>query len=533
MDEFWINRINLLQTKLEDEDIGYLYEVGVRDLALFYRTYFDDEVFKNILENILNLLFQTQNSLIHLAIIHLLSELAFIQITEFEEYYKEKAKSMITEITSKISKVKTSIEKEYPQEYFLYSSIYSAIASFLGGNTKAMENTLLKAQKSYPDNPKVNLLLALAKTKTSSTIYKVSLIEVIKTSPNNLEKAIAQELVGDISELLQSISWYEDCENIYTELGLYRDLLRLYYKKIEKLKTDQTKKIQLAQDYVKISNILLKLGEKQQAKKYLLESFNILLQLNSYIEIIEIIKKNNILEAFPDSINEFEDIIIKTFEKRISIDPYNVNLYLEFANWLGTLSLTSKQETTLVTAYQICIEKRLNDKMIIVAKNLLSINPNNPEYISMYVESLIANQVSEQEIAEYITQKMQELKDQGKQQEYTFLIEKFQTLIPLQKIQTIEKEQLIEKINTITNPNQKINLIREYISKYPDDHEISHKYIITLYTSNQNKAETYKLLLQSLEWYKDNIHKLDPNEIEIIYNILLENQDFENLRRII
>ncbi|MCS7243340.1 MAG: hypothetical protein RMJ36_01205 [Candidatus Calescibacterium sp.] len=92
MDEFWKNKLDILKTKIEDKDIGYIYEQGVKDLAFYYRTYFDDNLVKNIVDDIINLLANTNNSLLQLSLIYLISEINFIQITEYEEYYKEKIK---------------------------------------------------------------------------------------------------------------------------------------------------------------------------------------------------------------------------------------------------------------------------------------------------------------------------------------------------------------------------------------------------------------------------------------------------------
>lgn len=533
MDEFWKTKIDLLKTKIEDKDISYIFDIGIRDLAFFYRTYFDDNVLKNIVDNMITLLIQTNNSLLQLALIYLASEINFIQITETEEFYKEKIRIILTELISKINKVKTNVDKDYPQEYRLFSSIPKAVSLYIAGNYKTMEATLLELQKSFSDNPRINLLLALSKIKTSSTIYRVNLIEVIKISTNNIEKAIAQELVGDISELLQSISWYEDSENIYLEFGLYRDLLRLYSKKIEKLKTDPTKKNQIAQEYLKLSNILLKLNDKNQAKKYLFEGFNILLQLNSFIEIIETIKKNNLIEVFPENKQEILDIIIKTFEKRINIDPYNINLYLEYAKWLSTFKETEKQLTILKTAYKISTERRLNDKLLLISQNLIQIDPINIENISIYIESMIINKVNEQEISDFLLQKLQELQKNGKINDYNYLIQKFSNILPLDSIKNMEKQKIMELINKTTNIQEKIKIIQDYLSKYPDDYEINHLYIILKSSININDEELYSLILKSIDWYKSNIKNLKPNEIEIIYNILIEKRDFDNLQKII
>ncbi len=533
MDEFWKEKIDTLKTKIEDKDIGYIYEIGVRDLAYFYRTYFDDNIFKNIVEDLVNLLIQTNSSLLQLALVYLISEINFIQITEYEEYYKSKINTIISEIISKINKIKTTLDKDYPQEYRLYSTITRSVSLYIAGNMKTMESTLIELQKSFPDNPKINLLLALSKTKTSSTIYKVNLIEVIKTSVNTLEKAIAQELVGDISELLQSISWYDDSENIYSELGLYRDLLRLYYKKTEKLKSDQTKKLQLAQEYIKLSNILLKLGDKEGAKKYLFEAFNILLQLNSFIEIIDIINKSDPLNTFPENKDDFLDIIIKTFQKRITIDPFNINLYLEYSNWLEKFNQKSKQEIVLKDAYRIAIEKRLTEKLLIISQNLLNIDPYNIEYISNYIEACSISNKSKEYIENFLLEKVKELQKEGKTEEYNILIQKFSSFISTEKIKNMEKQKLIEKINNTSNINQKLEIIKEYLTKYPDDHEIAHIYIINKAQNNGNDQESYKLIKSAIEWYRNNLSNIPSNELEAIFNILLENQDYETLQQLL
>ncbi|MCS6956069.1 MAG: hypothetical protein NZM44_06930 [Candidatus Calescibacterium sp.] len=533
MDEFWKNKLDILKTKIEDKDVGYIYEQGIKDLAFYYRTYFDDNLLKNIVDDIINLLANTNNSLLQLSLIYLISEINFIQITENEEYYKEKIRLILTELISKINKIKTNVDKDYPQEYRLYSTIPRAVSLYVAGNIKTMESTLIELQKSFPDNPKINLLLALSKMKTSSTIYKVNLIEVIKTSTNTIEKAISQELVGDISELLQSISWYDDSENIYLEAGLYRDLLRLYYKKVEKLKSDPTKKIQLSTEYIKLTNTLLKLGEKEIAKKYLFEAFNILLQLNSYIEILDIINKNNFIEIFPENINDFQEIITKTFEKRITIDPYNINLYIEYSNWLGRFNQKEKQQTILKNAYKICTEKKLNDKMLTIANTLLSLEPYNIEYTSMYIESMLNNNQSNEKIEEILFQKLEEFQKLSKNNEYNFIIQKFSHLIPWEKIKNMEKQKIIEEINNKTNLEEKLTTIKEYLSKYPDDHEITHVYIINKSKTKHEIKELHELILKSIDWYKNNLKHLNPSEIETIYNILLENQDFESVKRLL
>ncbi|MFN3996057.1 MAG: tetratricopeptide repeat protein, partial [bacterium] len=467
---------------IEDKNIEYIFNPGVYDLALFYRTYYNDEVLKTVITNLVDLLEKTNESLLHLSLINLATEIIFIQLTENEEYYKEKLKIVIVELISKISKIKSNVNKDYPQEIKLATAINTSLNFYLAGNFKNMEAVLLETQKNFPENPRVNMLLALSKTKTSSTVYKMSLIEVIKTSGNNLEKAIAQEMVGDISEVLQSISWYEDSENIYLSLGLYRDLVRLYQKKIQKLKTDNTKKLQLAQEYIKLATTLLKLKEKDSAKKYFFEAFNILLQLNSFIEIIEIIEKNNLIELFPESKNELQEIIINTFEKRKSIDPYNINLYLEYANWLKILNLKEKQETKLREAYQIAIEKRLNDKLINIAQNILNIDEQNINYICFYVDTLIYINKNE-EAVEFLSQKLDELQRTDQIQEYQTLIQKYSNIIPMDKIKNIEREKLISKINNIKDIKEKLSYLKEYTSKYPDDYDIVHQYIIFSYNS--------------------------------------------------
>lgn len=533
MDEFWKNKIDTLKTRIEDKDIGYIYEVGVKDLAFYYRTYFDDNIVKNIVDEIINLLSLTNNSLLQLSLIYLVSEITFIQITETEEYYKEKIRLILTDLISKINKIKTSVDKDYPLEYRLYSTIPRAVSLYLSGNLKTMESTLTELQKSFPENPRVNLLLGLSKSKTSSTIYKVNLIEVIKTSGNTLEKAIAQEFVGDISELLQSISWYEDSENIYSEYGLYRDLIRLYTKKIEKLKADQTKKMQLAIEYIKISNTLLKLNQKETAKKYLFEAFNILLQLNSYIEILDTISKNNLLETFSENMNDFYEIITKTFEKRISIDPYNINIYIEYANWVGKFNKKEKQEIILKNAYQISLEKRLNDKMLVISNLLLGIEPDNTEYISMHIESLIQNNHPKQKIEEFLIEKLTKLQQANKNQEYNLLVQKFSDIIPWDKIKNIQKQKILEQLDRAQTKEEKISILKDCISKYPDDHEIVHLYIINSPKTKTNLIELHKLILNSIDWYRKNLKYLSPQEIETIYNILLENQDFESIKKLL
>ena len=533
-EEFWKSKINTLKEAIEDKNIEYIYTTGIRDLALFYRTYFDDNILKNIVENLLALLEQTNNSLIHLSLIYLVSEMVFIEITEIEEFYKEKIKKLLAELTIKINKVKTTINKDYPEESKLYTSIIQSINMYFSGNLKTMESLLSQVQRSFPDNPKINLLLALCKTKNSSTIYKLNLIEVIKMSGNTLEKAIAQEMVGDISELLQSISWYDDSENIYSNLGLYRDLTRLYQKKIEKLKTDHTKKNQLAQEYIKLATTLLKLEEKEFSKKYFTEAFNILLQINSFIEILEIIEKNNLLELFPENKQELQEIIIKTFEKRITIDPYNINLYLEYSNWLTKLQLTEKQEIILKNAYKIAIEKRIYDKLILIAEKIMQIEPSNIEYISLYIESLTYNKQLSEEIYNFISKKLEELQKLGKINEFNILLQKYSKFIPEEKIKNMEREKLMSKLNQSITLEEKLQYLKEYINKYPNEYEIAHLYIVNkINQSKTNLSELYDLVINNIQWYKENLKNLKTNEMEIIFNILLENQDFENFKELI
>jgi len=538
MDKFWEEKINAIKKAIENKNLSFIYNEGIRDLAFYYRTYYDNDIVKDIIDNLFTLLVETNNSLLQLSLIYLVSEISFIQILEYEEYYKSKIPLIISEIISKANKVKTTIDKDYPNEYKLYSVLPKAISLYLAGNVKTMESTLTELQKTFPDNTRLNILLALAKTKTSTTIYKVNLIEVIKIAPNNIDKAIAQELVGDISDPLQSISWYEDSENIYSQFGLYRDLVRTYFKKIEKLKNDPSKKLNLAQESIKLSLTLLKLNEKEMAKKYLLEGFNILLQMSSYIEILEIIKNNNLLESFPESKEDFQNIVVKTFEKRIDLDPYNINIYLEYVDWLDKFNLKSQKESILKTAYKISIERRLKDKLMLISKIILEENPDNIENIIIYTDSLIMLDTPKEEITQFLINNIIKLQEKSKTEEYNILLKKFSSFIPSDTLKSIEKEKLLKKINSTNKKTEKINILREYINNYPEDFQIKHLYIVHMFNDNKGNLkeiakDLYNFIYESKEWYKENINSLPESELELVVDILLENQDFKTLEEIL
>jgi len=533
MDSFWKEKIDKLNTAIENNDYDYLVSNFVLDLAYYFRTFYDEQVFYNILEKF-NLLAKNNISL-QLLILELAIEVNFTILSEDEEYYRK----LIIDTTKKVITLSgpysTNLKKDFQQKFNLLGGIYKVIdivskinKENLGEKDyKQLEQSIANLYKIDPDNYKIGFLDALSRLRSSKTIFRKSLIDnVIKIiSGNVLEKALAQELIGDISDPLQSLSWYDDAENIYKSLGLYRDLVRLSLKKMEKYKNDPSSKVFSAQTGIRASNYLLLLDQKEKSKNLLFDSLNLFLQAQAYIELLEALNSYNIIENYPEDKEKLLKIIIETFEKRLQIDPYNINLYIECANWLEKFEVKDKKIEYLYKAYEIAKSKNIHNKLLDISNILLKMDPLNGDYIIKYIETLKLNGIDP---SNFLIEKLNELQQYNKTDLIQYLFKTYPELIPPDKIQQIEKENLLNSLQQL-NLADKIKLLKDYILKYPKDEEVKILYLSNIIDLPSYYEEAYNILNENFDIFISNKDKIDKNLKYKIYKLFLIKEDFEKI----
>ncbi|MCX7870309.1 MAG: hypothetical protein N2485_01870 [bacterium] len=536
MDSFWKEKIDNLNTAIENNDVDYLLANFVLDLAYYFRTFYDEKILHNVLEKF-NLIAKNNVNL-QLLILELAIEVGFCILSEEEEYYREVIRDNVRKIINVSAPYSSNFRKDFANKYNLLGGIYKTIEvidkinreGFSEKEYKQIESNISNLYKFDPDNYKVGFLDALSKLNSSKTIFRKSLIDnVIKIiSGNVLEKALAQEMIGDISEPLQSISWYDDAENIYKSLGLYRDLVRLSLKKIEKYKNDPSSKIFSAQTGIRASNWLLILDQKEKAKKLLFDSLNKFLQAQAYIELLETFNSFNIIENFPEEKSKLLEIILETFEKRLQIDPYNINLYIECSNWLEKFNVKDKKIEYLHRAYEMAKSKGIYNKLLDIANMLIDMGPLEGDYILKYVEALKLNGIDP---SNFLIEKINELQKYGKNDLIQYLFKTYSNLIPPDKIQQIEKENLLSSIKNLSLKD-KIKLLKDYIIKYPHDDEVKIIYLNNIIDLQGYYDEAYNILNENFENIIENKNKIDSNLKYKIYKLLLIKEDFDKILQI-
>ncbi len=536
MDVFWKEKIDNLNTAIENNNIDYLLSNFVLDLAYYFRTFYDEKVLNSIVEKF-NLIAKNNVNL-QLLILELAVEIFFSILSEEEEYYRNILFDISKKMVALCSPYTSNLRKDFANKFSLLGGIYKAIElidkinreGFSEKDYKQIEANIGNLYKIDPDNHKVGFLDALSKLNSSKTIFRKSLIDnVIKiVSGNILEKALAQELIGDISEPLQSISWYDDAENIYKSLGLYRDLVRLSLKKIEKYKNDPSSKIFSAQTGIRASNWLLILNQKDKAKNLLFDSLNKFLQAQAYIELLETLNSFNIIGNFPEEKNRLLEIILETFEKRLQIDPYNINLYIECSNWLEKFNIKDKKIEYLYRAYEIAKSKGIYNKLLDIANILIDMDPLEGDYILKYVEAL---KLSGIDPSNFLVEKINELQKYGKNDLIQHLFKVYPNLIPSDKIQQIEKENLLKNIQNFP-PKDKIKLLKDYIIKYPQDNEVKIIYLSNIIDLQGYYDEAYNILNENFENIINNKDKIESSLKYKIYKLLLIKEDFEKILQI-
>jgi hypothetical protein len=533
MDSFWKEKIDNLNSAIENNDYDYLISNFVLDLAYYFRTFYDEQIFNNILEKF-NLLAKN-NITLQLLILELAIEINFSILSEDEEYYRKIIFDTTRKVIALSAPYGTNLKKDFSQKFSLLGGIYKVIEIVdkinrenLGEKDyKQVEQNIANLYKIDPDNYKIGFLDALSKLRSSKTIFRKSLIDnVIKIiSGNVLEKALAQELIGDISEPLQSLSWYDDAENIYKSLGLYRDLVRLNLKRIEKCKNDPSSKLFCAQTGIRTSNYLLILNQKERARNLLFDSLSLFLQAQGYLELLEALNSYNIIEDYPEDKERLLKIIIETFEKRLQIDPYNVNLYIECANWLEKFEVKDKKIEYLYKAYEIAKSKNISNKLLDISNILLKIDPLNGDYIVKYIEALKLNGMAP---SNFLIEKINELQKYNKTDLIQYLFKTYPQLIPSDKIQQIEKENLLNSLQKLSLVD-KIKVLKDYILKYPKDEEIKMIYLTNIIDLPSYYDEAYAILNENFDMFVNNKDKVDTNLKYKIYKLFLMKEDFEKI----
>ncbi|MGC8734680.1 MAG: hypothetical protein ACP5RD_06550 [bacterium] len=534
MDNFWKEKIDDLNTAIESNDVTYLLSNFVLDLAYYFRTFYDENVLNSILERF-NLLAKNNVSL-QLLILELAIEIYFAILTEEEEYYRKLINDTSRKLVALSSPYTSNIKKDFLVKFNLLGGLFKTIEIIDKINKdgfsdyKLLEQNIANLYKLDPDNYKVGFLDSLSKLNSSKTIFRKSLIDnVIKViSGNVLEKALAQEMIGDISEPLQSLSWYDDAENIYKTLGLYRDLIRIGIKKIEKYKNDPSSKIFSAQTGIRTAGYLLILDQKEKAKNILFDSLNKFLQAQAYIELLEVFNSFNIIQNYSEEKDKLLEIISQTFEKRLQIDPYNINLYIEYANWLEKFNVKEKKIEYLYKAYEIAKSKGIYNKLLDIANILLEMDPLNGDYILKYVETLKLNKIDP---SNFLIEKINELKKYNEIELIQHLFKVYPDVIPSDKIQQIEKENLLNNIKNLSLPD-KIRLLKDYILKYPQDHEVKIIYLNNIIDLPSYYDEAYNIINENFEIFLNNKDKIESDLKYKIYKLFLIKEDFDKILQI-
>lgn len=531
MDSFWKEKIDNLNNAIENNDVNYLLSNFVLDLAYYFRTFYNENVLNNILEKF-NLLAKNNVSL-QLLILELAIEIYFAILSEEEEYYKKIINDTSRKLIALFSPYTANIKKDFSVKFNLLGGIFKTIEILDKINRdgfsdyKILEQNISNLYKLSPDNYKVGFLDALSKLNSSKTIFRKSLVDnVIKvTSGNVLEKALAQEMIGDISEPLQSSIWYDDAENIYKSLGLYRDLVRIGIKKIEKYKNDPSSKIFAAQTGVRTSTYLLIINQKEKAKNILFDSLNKFLQSQAYIELLEVFNSYDIIDNYSEDKDKLLEIVSQTFEKRLQIDPYNINLYIEYANWLEKFNVKEKKIEYLYKAYEIAKSKGIYNKLLDIANILLELDPLNGDYILKYVETLKLNKIDP---SNFLIEKINELKKYNKTDLIQHLFKVYPDVIPADKIQQIERENLLNSIKNLSLAD-KIRLLKDYILKYPQDNEIKFIYLNNIIDLPSYYDEAYNMINENFEIFVSNKDKIESDLKYKIYKLFLIKEDFDKI----
>jgi len=179
----------------------------------------------------------------------------------------------------------------------------------------------------------------------------------------------------------------------------------------------------------------------------------------------------------------------------------------------------------LYKAYEIAKSKNIPNKLLDISNILLKMDPLNGDYIVKYIEALKLNGMDP---SNFLIEKLSELQKYNKIDLIQYLFKTYPHLIPSDKIQQIERENLLNSLQQLSLAD-KIKLLKDYILKYPKDEEIKMIYLSTIIDLPSYYDEAYSILNENFDMFLNNKDKIDTNLKYKIYKLFLMKEDFEKI----